>query len=80
MSTKFNDINDFSLNLGVSKVVLGAAATVGDYLGTDANGAAVTYVHGTDTTAYAAGIARTAGASGEIIEVELSCLPPTRMA
>jgi hypothetical protein len=68
------------VHIGRALVIAGGTVTAGDTVGTDNAGKAVTYAHGTATTSYACGIARTGGASGEVIEVELSCLPPTRMA
>ncbi|MCC7003019.1 MAG: hypothetical protein IT357_12755 [Gemmatimonadaceae bacterium] len=68
------------MHIGVSKVVAGADLTAGETVGTDGNGAAVPYVHGTDTTKYAAGVCRVGAASGGIAEVTLGCLPPTRLA
>jgi len=52
---------------GVSKVTLGAAATVGDFIGTDANGLAVPLVIGTDTTKYVKGRLLEAGTTNEIV-------------
>lgn len=63
---------------GKTKVVAGGTVTAGDEVGTDANGKAVTYVAGTDTTKYRMGIAVTGGALNEVIEVLL--LPAGRLA
>lgn len=56
---------------GITKAKAGGTVAAGDTVGTDANGAVVTYVEGTDTTKYRIGIARSGGASGDIIDVLL---------
>lgn len=56
---------------GVTKAKAGGTIAAGDTVGCDANGAVVTYVEGTDTTKYRVGIAQSAGANGDIIDVLL---------
>jgi hypothetical protein len=56
---------------GLTKVKAGGTIAAGDTVGTDGNGAIVAYVEGTDTTKYRVGIARSAGASGDFVDVLL---------
>lgn len=65
---------------GISKVVAGAELTAGALVGTDANGAAVPIVAGTDTTAYIVGHVKIGAASGAIAEVAFDCMAPARAA
>ena len=63
---------------GISKVVAGGTIAVGDSLGSNASGAAVALVQGTDTTKYIVGTALSAGASGDIITIAVACSAAAR--
>lgn len=65
---------------GVSKVIAGGTLAAGDLFATDANGAAVAVVPGTDTTRYICGHVRIGAASGAIAEVVFDCMAPARAA
>lgn len=65
---------------GVSKVQIGGTVAVGDLLGVNASGEAITIVAGTATTQYAVGTALTAGVSGDIIACTVNCSAPGRAA
>lgn len=65
---------------GISKVVAGGTIAAGALVGTDANGAAVALVAGTDTTKYPVAQALQAAVSGDIFSVELNCAVPHRAA
>lgn len=58
---------------GYVKVLAGGTVAAGDKIGTDANGKAVAYVPGTDTTKYIVGVCVVGGASGEVIEAIIDC-------
>ena len=58
---------------GITKVVAGGTIAVGDQIGSDGNGKAVTLTAGTDTTKYVVGTALSAGVSGDVITVAISC-------
>lgn len=66
--------------LGLTKVVAGGTISVADRIGTDANGAGVAYVHGTDTTKYIVGEAFSAASSGEIFTAFVDCINAGRAA
>ena len=66
--------------LGLSKVVAGGTIAIGDKIGTDANGAGVAYVPGTDTTKYIVGKAVSAAASGEVFTALIDCISAGRGA
>jgi hypothetical protein len=68
------------MNSGVTKVVAGGTLAAGDLVGTDANGAAVPVVPGTDTTKYITGHCLIGAASGAIAEILLDCKAPSRAA
>ena len=60
---------------GITKIVLGGTVTRGDRVGTDANGHAVKYTEGTDTTSYISGIMLESGSSGDIRSMVLLPVP-----
>lgn len=60
---------------GVTKVYLGGTVAFGARVGTDANGAAVALVEGTDTTKYIVGVAMEAGINGDIRSILLNGTP-----
>lgn len=66
---KANEVCEI-VTIGVAPVVAGATIAVGDAIGTSAAGAAV----GETATAINCGIALSAGASGELVSVLLSCV------
>lgn len=68
--------------IGVSKVSADAALSVGNLVGTSADGQADAKTVGTDTTEYVCGrvLTATTGASGQIATVALNCLAPHRAA
>lgn len=70
------------LIIGITKMVAGAATTVGLPVGADSTGRAVTtYVAGTDTTKYNVGACRiAASAAAEITTVVVNCASPARFA
>ena len=59
---------------GVTKVVAGGTIAVDDLIGTDANGKAVAYVPGTDTTKYIVGRALEAASASEVFTMLFSCM------
>jgi hypothetical protein len=67
--------------LGISKVSADGAITVGDSLGTSADGQADSIAAGTDTTVYTAGTAlEAATAAGQIVTAAINCLNLARAA
>jgi len=66
---------------GVSKVVGGADLAKGNMVGTDANGKAAAYVHGTDTTKYIVGqVLLDNSADGGIATIVFNCIGAGRAA
>lgn len=66
---------------GGTKVVAGAALTVGTLIGTGSTGKADAKVPGTDTTEYVVGtVILAAGADGEIATAVVNCAAPHRAA
>jgi hypothetical protein len=66
---------------GISKVNSNAALSIGDAIGTAADGQADAKVAGTDTTEYAVGVVLEAsGAAGELATATVNCLNPHRAA
>jgi hypothetical protein len=67
--------------MGISKVVSAAGNTKGNPVGTDANGLAAEYVHGTDTTKYIVGeIIDDADAANGVATIAFNCLGAGRAA
>lgn len=67
--------------VGESKVDADAALSIGDFIGTSADGQADAKVHGTDTTEYVCGrVTRAAGAAGRYASAFIDCLAPHRAA
>ena len=67
--------------LGISKVNADAALTVGQKIGTSADGQAAAYVHGTATTVYICGtVLGAAGGAGEKATAIIDCVHPNRGA
>jgi hypothetical protein len=66
---------------GISKVSSDAALTIGDQIGTSADGQADAKTVGTDTTEYVVGrVLVASGAAAELATVAFSCLAPHRAA
>jgi hypothetical protein len=66
---------------GISKVNSNAALSIGDAIGTAADGQADAKVAGTDTTEYAVGVVLEAsGGAGELATATVNCLNPHRAA
>jgi hypothetical protein len=66
---------------GISKVQADANLTVGDKVGTSADGQAAAYVPGTDTTKYIVGEVLTDnGAAGELVSIQFDCAGASRGA
>jgi hypothetical protein len=66
--------------VGGSKVVAGGTLDEGNSVGTDANGKAVAYAQGTDTTKYVVGQALSAGVSNNIVTVVINAASAARGA
>lgn len=65
---------------GMSKVVGGANLSKADIIGFDAQGRAVAYVPGTDTTKYGVGICRLDNSVvGGLASIEFDCKKPSRL-
>jgi len=65
---------------GVCKVQAGGNISVGSVIGVNATGQAVAIVAGTATTQYILGTALSAGVSGDIVTVAISCANSARAA
>lgn len=65
---------------GVTKVQIGGTVAVGDILGINASGQAITIAPGTATTQYILGTALTAGVSGDLIAAAINCASAARAA
>ena len=69
------------LATGISKLVADSAISIGDELGTSADGEADTIASGTDTTVFKVGKALQAAAgAGTIFSALIDCLAPNRAA
>lgn len=66
---------------GGTKLIAGGSINAGDLLGTTTAGKAVALAPGTDTTAYVVGRALSASTGdGQVIDVFVDCVAPTRAA
>lgn len=65
---------------GITKLIAGGTIAAGARIGTDANGAAVALVEGTDTTKYVAGHAEQAAVAGDAFAAFINCITPHRAA
>ena len=67
--------------IGITKVSADAALTIGNLIGTSADGQADAKTPGTDTTEYVVGVVRVAaGAAGRLATAVVNCASPARAA